>query len=84
MDTTSDLKGMREKAISYYMASDFKCSETVLKVIHEHFASELPESIVAMASGFHNGLGGSGSHLRGAGGRDDGPGHVFRQKRGKR
>jgi C_GCAxxG_C_C family probable redox protein len=60
MDTTSDLQRLREKAESYYMAGDFCCSETVLKVIFEDFDTELPETIVSLASAFRSGLGGSG------------------------
>jgi hypothetical protein len=37
MDFTSDLQRVREKAESYYMAGDFYCPETVLKVISEKF-----------------------------------------------
>jgi len=60
MDVTNDLQKMREKAESYYLAGDFYCSETVLKVIMENFATELPEDIVSLASGFPHGVGGSG------------------------
>jgi C_GCAxxG_C_C family probable redox protein len=60
MDVTSELQKMREKAESYYMAGDFYCSEAVLKVICEHFATELPEDIVSLASAFPHGVGGSG------------------------
>ena len=60
MDVTSELQKMREKAESYYMAGDFYCSETVLKVICENFATELPDDIVSLASAFPHGVGGSG------------------------
>ena len=60
MDITSELQKMREKAESYYLAGDFRCSETVLKVIFEHFTTELPEDIVSLASAFPHGVGGSG------------------------
>jgi len=60
MDVTTDLQRLREKAENYYMAGDFYCSETVLKVISESFATELPEEIVSLASAFPHGLGGSG------------------------
>lgn len=52
MEVVSDLKKMREKAESYYMAGDFYCSETVLKVIMENFKTEMPEDIVSLATGF--------------------------------
>jgi hypothetical protein len=32
MDLTSEFQKMREEAENYYMAGDFYCSETVLKV----------------------------------------------------
>ena len=60
MEVMSDLQKMREKAESYYMAGDFYCSETVLKVICEEFDTELPDNIVALASGFPHGVGSSG------------------------
>jgi C_GCAxxG_C_C family probable redox protein len=60
MDVTADLQKLREKAESYYMAGDFCCSETVLKVIFEDFDTELPENIVSLASAFRSGVGGSG------------------------
>ena len=60
MDVKIDLKKMREKAESYYMAGDFYCSETVLKVICEHFATEMSEDIVSLASAFPHGVGGAG------------------------
>jgi C_GCAxxG_C_C family probable redox protein len=60
MDLTSDLKQFREKAEAYYLAGDFYCSETVLKVISENFETELSEEIVSLASAFPHGVGGSG------------------------
>jgi C_GCAxxG_C_C family probable redox protein len=60
MDVTNVPEMMRERAESYYLAGDFYCSETVLKVISEYFDTELPEDIVALASAFPHGVGGSG------------------------
>jgi len=60
MDVTLELQKMREEAESYYLAGDFYCSETVLKVISEHFATELSDEIVSLASAFPHGVGGSG------------------------
>jgi hypothetical protein len=60
MDIKSDLQGVREKAESYYMTGDFYFSETVLKMISENFATELPKEIVSLASAFPHGVGGSG------------------------
>ena len=60
MDVTSDVQKMREKSGSYYLDNDFRCSESVLKVIWEKFKTELPEEIVSLATGFPHGVGGSG------------------------
>jgi C_GCAxxG_C_C family probable redox protein len=60
MDIRSDLQRVREKAESYYLTNDFRCSEAVLKVIWESFKTELPEDIVSLATGFPHGVGGSG------------------------
>jgi len=60
MDEMAELKKIREKAESYYLAGDFYCSETVLKVICEHFDTVLPDDIVSLASAFPRGVGGSG------------------------
>ena len=60
MDEMSDVQKSREKAESYYLEGDFRCSEAVLKVIWENFKTELPEDIVSLATGFPHGVGGSG------------------------
>lgn len=57
---TSDLQKMREKAENYYLAGDYHCSETVLKVILENFKTGLPEEILSLATGFPRGGGGAG------------------------
>jgi len=44
MDLTSELERLREGAESYYMGGDFRCAETVMKVILENFETEMPES----------------------------------------
>ncbi|MHC9541328.1 MAG: C-GCAxxG-C-C family (seleno)protein [Vulcanimicrobiota bacterium] len=60
MDTAGVLQKMRERAESCYLAGDFFCSETVLKVIHENFKTGMPDEIVSLASAFPHGVGGSG------------------------
>jgi C_GCAxxG_C_C family probable redox protein len=60
MDMTSELQRLRESAESYYLSGDFRCAETVMKVILENFETEMPECIWNMASGFPGGIGGSG------------------------
>ena len=60
MDLTSELERLRESAESYYMGGDFRCAETVMKVILENFETEMPETIWNLASGLPGGIGGSG------------------------
>jgi C_GCAxxG_C_C family probable redox protein len=54
------LKNVRERAESYYRNGDFFCAESIVKTIKEEFALDLPDEIVAMASGFATGIGGAG------------------------
>lgn len=51
---------IRKKAEQYYRQGDFYCSEAIVKAIKDEFALPLPDSIIAMASGFPVGMGGSG------------------------
>lgn len=60
MDIMNRLQKMREKSKCYYLDNDFRCSESVLKVIWENFKTELPEDIVSLATGFSHGVGRSG------------------------
>lgn len=55
-----DLQKVREKAESYYRNGDFYCSEAVVKTIKDEFNIDISDDIVAMASGFPVGIGGSG------------------------
>ena len=54
------LKKIRNSAENYYMNLDFYCSEAIVKTIKDEFNLPLPDEIIAMASGFPIGMGGSG------------------------
>ena len=60
MDLTSELDRLHESAESYYMGGDYRCAETVMKVILENFETGMPETIWNLASGLPGGIGGSG------------------------
>ncbi|HML31983.1 C-GCAxxG-C-C family protein [Sporomusa sphaeroides] len=60
MNTTVDLAKIKKDAEAYYRNGDFYCSEAIVKTIKDEFALPLPDSVIAMASGFPVGIGGSG------------------------
>lgn len=60
MESTVDVVKIRQDAESYYRNGDFYCSEAIVKSIKDGFGLELPDSVIAMASGFPVGMGGSG------------------------
>lgn len=55
-----DIDRIKEQAEEYYRSGGFYCSEAIIKVIKDAFAPDVPERVVAMASGFPVGMGGSG------------------------
>lgn len=55
-----NLDRVRETAENYYKNGDFYCSEAIVKTIRDEFGLQLPDEIIAMASGFPVGMGGSG------------------------
>lgn len=55
-----DFEQVRSTAEQYYRDGDFYCSEAVVKTIKDAFDLELDDSVIAMASGFPVGIGGSG------------------------
>lgn len=55
-----DLDRIRTTAEEYYRDGDFFCSEAIVKVIKDEFELDIPDEVVAMASGFPVGIGGSG------------------------
>ena len=60
MEATVNVAQIRKDAESYYRNGDFYCSEAIVKSIKDGFGLELPDSVIAMASGFPVGMGGSG------------------------
>ena len=60
MKKTIDINKIRITAENYYRNGDFYCSEAIIKTIKDEFEIELPDEIIAMASGFPVGIGGSG------------------------
>lgn len=59
---TSDIsvERIRETAENYYRNGDFFCSEAIVKTIKDEFDLPISDDIVAAASGFPIGIGGSG------------------------
>jgi C_GCAxxG_C_C family probable redox protein len=55
-----DLVKIRDTAEAYYRSGDYYCSEAVVKTIKDAFDLQVPDSVVAMASGFPIGMGGAG------------------------
>lgn len=55
-----DLDRIRLIAEQYYRDGDYYCSESIVKTIRDEFGLPVPDSAIAMASGFPVGIGGSG------------------------
>lgn len=55
-----DVARIKEQAEEYYRSGGFYCSEAIVKVIKDAFGLDVPDQVVAMASGFPVGIGGSG------------------------
>ena len=51
---------IRRVAEEYYRNGDYYCSESIVKTIRDEFGLPVPDSAIAMASGFPVGIGGSG------------------------
>ena len=60
MENRPDPARIRRMAEDYYRAGDFYCSGAIVKAIKDEFQLEVPEVVVAMASGLPVGIGGSG------------------------
>ena len=60
MNTKVDFQKIRNIAESYYRDGDFYCSEAVVKTIKDEFQLPISDEIIAAASGFPVGMGGSG------------------------
>lgn len=60
MNKQIDVKKIRATAEQYYRNGDFYCSEAVVKTIRDEFELPISDDIIAAASGFPVGMGGSG------------------------
>lgn len=60
MTTDVDIAKIRNTAEEYYRNGDYYCSEAIVKVIKDEFALPISDDVVALASGFPVGMGGSG------------------------
>lgn len=58
--TMIDIEKIRQQAESYYRNGDYYCSEAIVRTIRDEFALPYPDNVVALASGFPIGIGGSG------------------------
>lgn len=60
MNKVINLHKIRTTAEDYYRNEDFYCSEAIVKTIKDEFELPISDDIIAMASGFPVGMGGSG------------------------
>lgn len=60
LERVIDLEKVRVTAENYYRDGDFYCSEAIVKVIRDEFRVDISDEVIAMASGFPVGMGGSG------------------------
>lgn len=51
---------IRKLAEDYYRSGDFLCSEVMIRVFLDSFKLDYDKSVIALASGFPGGMGGSG------------------------
>lgn len=60
LEKVIDLEKVKTTAEKYYRDGDFYCSEAIVKVIKDEFRVDISDEVIAMASGFPVGMGGSG------------------------
>lgn len=60
MNKNIDIQKIEEKAADYYRRGDFYCLEAIVKAIKDEFRLPLPDEVMAMASAFPVGIGGTG------------------------
>ncbi len=60
MNKSINLHKVKETAEKYYRDGDFYCSEAIVKTIRDEFGLSLSDDVIALASGFPVGMGGSG------------------------
>lgn len=59
MNTSIDIGQLRRDAENHYRDGDYFCSEAIVAAVRKHIDPDIPESAIAMASGFPVGVGGS-------------------------
>lgn len=57
---TVKVEEIRKTAEDYYRNGDYYCSEAIVRTIRDAYEVDVPDAVVAMASGFPVGIGGSG------------------------
>ncbi|MCL2407902.1 MAG: C-GCAxxG-C-C family protein [Defluviitaleaceae bacterium] len=57
MDINIEISKMRERAEDLYFNSHLHCSEAIVYTIKEYIAPEMPDTLVAAATGFAGGIG---------------------------
>lgn len=60
MKNEIDIARIRDLAEGYYRDGDFYCSEAIVKTIKDEFHLPISDDVIAAASGFPIGMGGSG------------------------
>ncbi|NPV89514.1 MAG: C-GCAxxG-C-C family protein [Firmicutes bacterium] len=60
MNKEINIENIKKKAEAYYRNGDFFCSEAIVKTIKDEFDLAVSDDVIAMASGFPVGMGGSG------------------------
>ena len=60
MKNEIDIARIRDLAEGYYRDGDFYCSEAIVKTIKDEFHLPISDDVIAAASGFPIGIGGSG------------------------
>lgn len=60
MNVKVDFNKIRNLAEDYYRDGDFYCSEAIVKTIKDEFQLPISDDVIAAASGFPVGMGGSG------------------------
>jgi C_GCAxxG_C_C family probable redox protein len=83
MNKVIDPLDIRKMAEDYYRNGDFYCSEAIVKTIRDAFVLPVPDEVIAMASGFPVGMGGSGCTCGAVAGGIMALGLVFGRTRAK-
>lgn len=57
MNSTIDIDKVREDAEGYFRRGNYYCSEAIVASVRDNIAPEMPEAMIAAASGFPVGVG---------------------------